>query len=744
MQGSFLKKRGGISKRSVIIPIILILVLFFAAGLYMISITRQFYFQEKVKEASLLARGYAKSLGIVIDAEYQLDQQMRSTLNVAGVRLSKYAEPFTNDVLAEFAEDLDVDVIYLYNQDLLLIHSSDNTYIGWEPEEGHPIQNFHKSGMRNFVEGIREDTVSGILYKYGYYRFPDNRMVQVGLRAETISELYAQFDPQYLINELMKYGNHTQIVYMDNEGKIIASSSPDYNEIMINATKHALPVLFGEYRNIEWAGTPYLVFRMPVQVKEVLSGSLLLFYDMRMAENLLAGLVLVISITLGLFFLLFSYSILHTYRKNKHIVTIAYHDELTGLPNHRYFNEFISESHGAPLTCLMLNPRNFKAINILYGYTYGNEVLIHIADVLSALQHRQASLQAFRISDDRFIILMHTQSSEKQIDALIGSLRLLANQYQDVSSLEFSIGISTTDTAGHDPSLLIKQASIALHATTDEIFIQQYDNSMEESLIRKDTIEQELKRAIRGEEGILSLAFQPIVEARDSSIHGFEALARMKSQKLGMISPMEFITLAEQRGLMVPLGDKIIDLATDFLQTIQERFDGNVNVAINVSALQMIEENFTSKFQELAKRKQINLYQVELELTESLFSQDLNLIARRLKELRQLGIRISIDDFGTGFSSLSRLGSLEIDILKLDRLFVMALSEESERDLVSDIISMAHHLGKKVVAEGVETIEQKQWLENAQCDLLQGYLFNKPLSTSDAILHLEQEKTHHA
>lgn len=218
----------------------------------------------------------------------------------------------------------------------------------------------------------------------------------------------------------------------------------------------------------------------------------------------------------------------------------------------------------------------------------------------------------------------------------------------------------------------------------------------------------------------------------------------MKSQKLGMISPMEFITLAEQRGLMVPLGDKIIDLATDFLQTIQERFDGNVNVAINVSALQMIEENFTSKLQKLAERKQINLYQVELELTESLFSQDLNLIAKRLKELRQLGIRISIDDFGTGFSSLSRLGSLEIDILKLDRLFVMALSEESEHDLVSDIISMAHHLGKKVVAEGVETTGQKRWLENAQCDLLQGYLFNKPLAPSDAILHLEQEKTHHA
>lgn len=146
----------------------------------------------------------------------------------------------------------------------------------------------------------------------------------------------------------------------------------------------------------------------------------------------------------------------------------------------------------------------------------------------------------------------------------------------------------------------------------------------------------------------------------------------------------------------------------------------------------------------MAERKQINLNQVELELTESLFTKDLHLIAKKLKALRQLGIRISIDDFGTGFSSLSRLGSLEIDILKLDRLFVTPLEEAVGPSLATDIISMAHHLGKTVVAEGVETESQRSYLEEAQCDLLQGYFFSKPLSASDAIRLLEEENADNA
>ncbi|MGH0052776.1 MAG: putative bifunctional diguanylate cyclase/phosphodiesterase [Sphaerochaetaceae bacterium] len=740
MQSPFLKRRSGISIRSVIIPILLIMVLFFVAGFYIISTTRDFFYREKNDELALLARGYTESLGTVIAAEYQMDQQMYNTLSAAGTTIRNFKQPFTNEILFEMANDMNVDVMYLYNQDLVLINSSDDSHIGWKPEAGHPVQTFYESGLQSYVEEIRQNMVSGILYKYGYYRLPDERIIQIGLFTEPLSDLYAQFESQHLIDKLMAYSTHTRLAFLDTQGRVIASSDPTHIESLVSTTMTESPLHLDEYRRFSWEGQPYLVLHTSIQDNGTSGGSLLLFYEMTTVEEFLKRLFWVIVITMGMFFILFSYSIIHIHRKNQQIVTIAYHDELTGLPNHRYFQALVAGLSPIPLACLILNPRNFKLLNIMYGYSYGNEVLVHIADALVTLQEHLKTLQAFRLSDDRFIILMHSMESEEQLDSLCTSLQLLGTKYHEEDPLEFSIGIAFTETAGHDPSRLIKQASIALNATTSENPIQRYDSSMEELLLHNDTIEQELKRAIRGEEGILSLVFQPIVHAQDGSIHGFEALARMESPKLGLIPPLEFITLAEQRHLIIGLGEKILDLATDFLQAMQTRFDETIYVAINISALQIMEESFTHKLQDLAQYKQIDLRRVELELTESIFSGDIHHIASQLQNLHQLGVKISIDDFGTGFSSLSRLASLEIDILKLDKMFVSPLSKMKDQELVSDLISMAHHLGKHVIAEGVETENQRTYLQKVQCDLLQGFFFSRPVSFLDALSLLEHGK----
>lgn len=741
---SSLDKRSGISKRSVIIPILLILMLFSVAGFFVRSIAKNFYYEQKISEASLLARGYAETLALVIDAEYQLDQQMQSTLTVAGATLSKYNEPFSNDVLAEMAESLDVDVIYLYDQDLTLIHSSDGNYIGWRPTEGHAIEKFYTSGMIHYVEDIRPDTVSGILYKYGYHRFPDGKMVQVGILAETISELYAQFDPQYLINSLEEHDNHTKIAFLDNEGKILAASSPDYVGTWVRTAKEGLPILFSEYSHIVWEGTPYLVLRMPIKVKGSLEGSMLLFYDMSEGEKLLHLVALIIGSTFFVFFLLFSYTFIHIYRKNKRIMNIAYHDAVTGLPNQQYFQDLVKTLDNIPLACILINPRNFKLVNIMYGYTYGNEILIQIADVLRSLAESQRHLHVFRLSDDRFILLQESEEEESLLSSLQDTLREAGGRNHELGALEFTIGIATSKSTKHDASLLIKQASIALNATTAEILIQRYDRGLEEILIRKDAIEQELKKAINGKNKVLSLAYQPIVARDGNTIHAFEALGRMESESLGTVPPMEFITLAEERHFIIPLGDTILDMATDFLQTLNQLGERRVQVAINISALQVMDEELPHKIASMAREKQISLSQVELELTETIFSGDLDRIALQLKKLRSLGVQISIDDFGTGFSSLSRLGSLDIDILKLDRMFVESLHEKDDQDLVSDIISMAHHLGKQVVAEGVETEAQKEWLHHAMCDFFQGYLFSRPVPSTEALSLLASQEEQNA
>ncbi|NLA99221.1 MAG: EAL domain-containing protein [Spirochaetales bacterium] len=302
-----------------------------------------------------------------------------------------------------------------------------------------------------------------------------------------------------------------------------------------------------------------------------------------------------------------------------------------------------------------------------------------------------------------------------------------------VGSIAVSIGLVQSTGPSHDATRLLKEALIALNSTSDSHLIQAYNTELEEKLIRVDAIEQEIKQALGGEEGIISLVFQPIYDGDVGQIVSFEALARMKSKKLGVIHPLEFIAIAEKRQLIIALGQKILSLACDFITQLRMRGIYEVSVAVNVSALQLMEDSFISHIVNLSKEKQIPITQLEVELTESVFAQDLQFIATQLEELRALGILVAIDDFGTGYSSLSRLETLPIDYLKLDRSFVEKLQNSGEHGFVSDIISLAHHIDKLVIAEGVETEEQEEELQKLGCDYMQGYLYSRPVPAEQAL-----------
>jgi len=293
----------------------------------------------------------------------------------------------------------------------------------------------------------------------------------------------------------------------------------------------------------------------------------------------------------------------------------------------------------------------------------------------------------------------------------------------------------------YDSTRMLREALIALNATSVTNRIQFFNEHLEEILLERDAIESELKLAISSAPNGLSLVFQPIIESGSGKIRSFEALARLTSQKLGMISPLTFIQIAEQRQLIIPLGKKILSLACDFIATLQSSGYDSISVAVNISAIQLMHESFVPDLVSLLREKGVQNQNLELELTESVFTQDMELLSNQLSTIRTMGIRISIDDFGTGYSSLSRLGTLPIDTLKLDKQFVDKLqnNEAQARGLASDIISMAHHIGKVVVAEGVEEQEQRSILTNMECDLLQGYLFSKPIPAQYALKLLESK-----
>ena len=723
------------SWKSFIVPSLLILVLFIVAGLLVINALSTFYYQERIQEASLLAKSYTSVLSTVVDAEHQLDLQMHSTLKVAGVTVGKYEETFSNNLLTEMADNLDVDVIYLYDQMLKITHSSDGSYIGWEVPAEHPIRDFYESAEQFLTEDIRADTESGILYKYGYYRFDDGRMVQVGILASNIEELYAQFEPQYIVERLSKDATHTRLAFLDPEGEVIAATDSSLRGSILSPDTIGLSISETSYIKTGWEGRNYLTLHLPITLKDTFAGSLVLYYDLTRMEKLILKLSIIISLTLLVFYLLFAYSLFTVYKKNRRILNLAYLDELTGLPNLRNYHAYLEELRCQHLALIVLNPLNFRLVNILYGYEHGNSVLIQIGRHLREISVQKQNLQPFRLSDDRFLVVIKDEASLDRLLAICQERLCIKEETNLIGSIEVSIGLVQSTGPSHNATRLLKEALIALNSTSAAHLIQVYNTELEEKLIRVDAIEQEIKQALGGEEGIISLVFQPIYDGDGGEIVSFEALARMNSKKLGVINPLEFIAIAEKRQLIIPLGQKILSLACDFITQLRMRGIHEVSVAVNVSALQLMEDSFISHIVNLSKEKQIPLTQLEVELTESVFAQDLKFIATQLEELRALGILVAIDDFGTGYSSLSRLETLPIDYLKLDRSFVEKLQNSGEHGFVSDIISLAHHIDKLVIAEGVETEEQEGELQKLGCDYMQGYLYSRPVSAEQA-LHL--------
>jgi len=236
----------------------------------------------------------------------------------------------------------------------------------------------------------------------------------------------------------------------------------------------------------------------------------------------------------------------------------------------------------------------------------------------------------------------------------------------------------------------------------------------------------------------LFLLYQPILNLRTGSIRSFEALARLRTEKLGLVSPLEFIPIAEKTKLIVPIGEKVICKAFRFLNRLRENGYDGISVSINISVIQLLNPNFINRLFELMDEMQINPKNICLEITESVFASDYDSINDILKELREAGLYIAIDDFGTGYSSLSREKELKADCMKIDKYFIDALLHtDPKKAITGDIISMAHKLGQYTIAEGVEYDIQLGYLKEHGCDEIQGYLISKPLYEEDAILFLK-------
>jgi len=427
------------------------------------------------------------------------------------------------------------------------------------------------------------------------------------------------------------------------------------------------------------------------------------------------------------------------------LTLLARCDALTGLPNRHSFRDSLAQALGragagadAP-GVLLLGLDHFRDINDGLGRACGDRVLVGCAALLE--QAVGGSGLVARIGGDQFAILAGCAGDNACLSLLASRLLRLLAKPIDIDGYELalgcSIGVCQAPQDGDDAETLLCNAETAMYRAKTEgrNRYQYFTAEMSSGTRRRVDLGNALRYAIRN--GELSLHYQPRVSLDGGRPAGMEALLRWDARLLGPVAPSEFIPLAEQNGLILQIGEWVLHHACRQAQAWRERFGGALPVAVNLSARQFHDADLVRIVEAALEASGLPPQLLELELTESMLMHDAKRTLRTLAALKATGVRLAVDDFGTGYSSLSYLKSFPLDYLKIDRSFVSGLPQDrNDGAIVRAIIAMAHTLGLKVIAEGVETAGQLDFLQAQHCDEVQGYFYSRPLAVPDMEAYL--------
>jgi diguanylate cyclase (GGDEF)-like protein len=423
-------------------------------------------------------------------------------------------------------------------------------------------------------------------------------------------------------------------------------------------------------------------------------------------------------------------------KRTAEVQHLAYYDSLTGLPNRTLFSDRLQQTlataaHNNQLAALVLvSLDRFEKINDTLGHATGDLLLQQVANRLGQRTKEGDTMARFGGNEFAFLLTSIERTDEaaefarELIETLLLSFRLETQELY----LNASIGISVFPDDGADAETIMKNARAALFRTKRKGGggFEFYSTDMNEEAVKRLALETDLRRAESNHEFVAY--YQPVIDFSSGEVIGLEALARWQHPELGILSPAEFIDIAEDTGMIVAIGDQVFATAAAQTRRWQDAGLPNLRIAVNVSARQFREKNFPDRIAQILGQAHLDPQSVELEITETSIMEHGESALTVLGEIRKMGICIAIDDFGTGYSSLSYLKRLPIDSVKLDRSFVSgATTDPKDAALVMAIITLAHSLDLKIVAEGVETEEQRDFLRLLRCDAGQGYLFGKPM-----------------
>jgi diguanylate cyclase (GGDEF)-like protein len=429
----------------------------------------------------------------------------------------------------------------------------------------------------------------------------------------------------------------------------------------------------------------------------------------------------------------------------------ALHDGLTGLPNRALFLDRLDRTIARArrngnysFSVLFLDLDRFKIVNDSLGHHLGDSLLTAFGMRLLKLLRSSDTLA--RLGGDEFVILLDELGNVS--DAVLIAEKIQEDLKQPFNLNDQSVYISAsigvvTDTSGYEkPEDILRDADIAMYRAKADGKARHalFDPKLRERAITRLELEGDLRQALNNQE--FTVLYQPILLLETGKISGFEALLRWYHPARGSISPVDFIPVAEETGLILPIGRWVLKEACNQLRTWQGRFpsDPPLTMSVNISGRQFVQPTILEQIQQILDETKLDPRTLKLEITESLLMENTEAVRATLTRLRQMGIQVLIDDFGTGYSSLGYVQQFPIDTIKIDRIFVNQMSvKNSQLDLVGTIVELAHKFGMNTIAEGVETEEQLNLLKKLDCKFGQGWLFSKALSIDKVESLLEND-----
>ncbi len=416
---------------------------------------------------------------------------------------------------------------------------------------------------------------------------------------------------------------------------------------------------------------------------------------------------------------------------------LANHDALTSLPNRRLFADRLNQAitlakrEQYQLAVLFIDLDRFKAVNDYMGHSYGDALLLQAADRFRSSLRGVDTVA--RQGGDEFVVLLQSLNKQSNVISVVEKLKKEFNKPFLLASHEvyttLSIGSAIFPDHGKTAEEIMRSADLAMYRVKQSgrnghLF---YNPDMNEDMQLKVELERDLRKSLERDDE-LELFYQPQYHLTSGKVMAVEALVRWRHPQLGLLGPVKFIPIAEESGLILPLSRWVLRTACRQLQQWQSQEAANLRVAVNVSPLQFLQESFVTEVMDILQETGLDPKLLELEITEGMAMREVEKVITKLKVLREQGIQLSIDDFGTGYSSLSYLRKFPINTLKIDKSFIdEMLKSNDDSNLVQAIIDMGHNMSFKVIAEGVETEQQFDYLRSLGCDEIQGYFISRPL-----------------